>query len=190
MAAYGSIVDSDKPRTTYFVSDASVIQQPAHLILRVAALHALQLCLILSLRGPAQPFLFAASRVFGRLAGARSETNLNRGPHDPRQDIEARQSLSARPVRAGRLGCTDQAEELGASWAQALDRGAKKRLHHNVLAIALANKLARIAWSVPAHGRNFEEDRYERDNAGVTRGSICSKSLQSKKYYTNERMRR
>jgi transposase len=33
---------------------------------------------------------------------------------------------------------------------------AKKRLHHNVLAIALANKLARIAWSVLAHDRNFE----------------------------------
>jgi transposase len=33
---------------------------------------------------------------------------------------------------------------------------AKKRLHHNVLAIALANKLARIAWSVLAHGRAFE----------------------------------
>jgi transposase len=33
---------------------------------------------------------------------------------------------------------------------------AKKRLHHNVLAIALANKLARIAWSVLAHGRSFE----------------------------------
>ncbi len=33
---------------------------------------------------------------------------------------------------------------------------AKKRLHRNVLAIALANKLARIAWSVLAHGRNFE----------------------------------
>jgi transposase len=31
-----------------------------------------------------------------------------------------------------------------------------KRLHHNVLAIALANKLARIAWSVLHHGRNFE----------------------------------
>jgi transposase len=29
-------------------------------------------------------------------------------------------------------------------------------LHHNVLAIALANKLARIAWSVLAHDRNFE----------------------------------
>jgi transposase len=33
---------------------------------------------------------------------------------------------------------------------------ARKRLHRNVLAIALANKLARIAWSVLAHGRDFE----------------------------------
>jgi transposase len=33
---------------------------------------------------------------------------------------------------------------------------AKRRLHHNVLAIALANKLARIAWSVLARGRGFE----------------------------------
>jgi transposase len=38
------------------------------------------------------------------------------------------------------------------SWIEA----AKKRPHHNVLAIALANKLARIAWSVLAHGRAFE----------------------------------
>ena len=35
-------------------------------------------------------------------------------------------------------------------------QAAKKRLHRNVLAIALANKLARIAWSVLAHGRKFE----------------------------------
>jgi len=35
----------------------------------------------------------------------------------------------------------------------------KKRLHHNVLAIALANKLARIAWAVLAKGRNFEMTR-------------------------------
>ena len=33
---------------------------------------------------------------------------------------------------------------------------AARRLHHNVLAIALANKLARIAWSVLARGRSFE----------------------------------
>src|SRR6266496_2253174 len=33
---------------------------------------------------------------------------------------------------------------------------ARKRLHHNVLAIALANKLARIAWAVLHKGRAFE----------------------------------
>jgi hypothetical protein len=33
---------------------------------------------------------------------------------------------------------------------------AKKRLHHNVLAIALAHKLARIAWAVLNTERNFE----------------------------------
>src|SRR5258707_10960063 len=37
----------------------------------------------------------------------------------------------------------------------------KKRLHHNVLAIALANKLARIAWSVLAHGRAFEASKIQ-----------------------------
>jgi transposase len=36
---------------------------------------------------------------------------------------------------------------------------AKKRLHHNVLAIALANKLARIAWAVLNKERNFEAMR-------------------------------
>jgi transposase len=36
---------------------------------------------------------------------------------------------------------------------------AKRRLHRNVLAIALANKLARIAWSVLAHGRSFEASK-------------------------------
>ena len=39
----------------------------------------------------------------------------------------------------------------------AIDRNGegRRRLHRNVLAIALANKLARIAWSVLAHGRIF-----------------------------------
>ena len=39
---------------------------------------------------------------------------------------------------------------------QKWSRGPKKRLHHNVLAIALTNKPARIAWSVLARGRAFE----------------------------------
>ena len=38
------------------------------------------------------------------------------------------------------------------SWIES----ARKRMHHNVLAIALANKLARIAWAVLAKGRGFE----------------------------------
>src|SRR5258707_5951823 len=41
------------------------------------------------------------------------------------------------------------------SWIEA----AKKRLHRNVLAIALANKLAPIAWSVLAHGRSLEASK-------------------------------
>jgi hypothetical protein len=33
---------------------------------------------------------------------------------------------------------------------------AARRLHHNDLATALANKLARIAWTVSAQGRSYE----------------------------------
>jgi transposase len=43
------------------------------------------------------------------------------------------------------------------TWIEA----ARKRLHHNVLAVALANKLARIAWSVLARGRAFEASRVQ-----------------------------
>ena len=92
-----------------------------------------------------------------RLAGARSQADLDRGPHHPGQDIQAGQSLPAGSVRAGGMGRADQAEE---SWERhglkSRIEAARKRLHHNVLAIALANKLARIAWSVLAHGRAFE----------------------------------
>ena len=41
------------------------------------------------------------------------------------------------------------------SWIEA----ARKRLHHKVLAVALANKLARITWAVVAKGRDFEVTR-------------------------------
>jgi transposase len=47
------------------------------------------------------------------------------------------------------------------SWIEA----GKKRLHHNVLAIALANKLARIAWAVLAGGRAFTVERTSNDAA-------------------------
>jgi transposase len=38
------------------------------------------------------------------------------------------------------------------SWLTA----AARRMHRNVLAVALANKLARIAWTVLAQGRSYE----------------------------------
>jgi hypothetical protein len=83
------------------------------------------------------------------LARSGAQADVHRRSHDPWQDIEAWQSLSAGPVRAGGLG---RAGEAVKSWIEA----AKKRLHHNVLAIALANKLARIAWAVLNKERNFE----------------------------------
>ena len=48
------------------------------------------------------------------------------------------------------------------AWLEA----AKKRLHHNVLAIALANKLARIAWAVLNKGRAFECVKKEKMASG------------------------
>jgi transposase len=53
---------------------------------------------------------------------------------------------------------------VGKSWIEA----AEKRLHHNVLAIARANKLARIAWAVLKKERNFE---CARTNAMASRPS-------------------
>ena len=38
---------------------------------------------------------------------------------------------------------------------------AAKRMHKNKLAAALANKLARIAWSIMRHGKNFDTHRIE-----------------------------
>ncbi len=60
------------------------------------------------------------------LVGPGTQTDLHRRSHHPRQDIKARQSLSARSVRTSRVGRADQAEELGAPWTQALDRGSQE----------------------------------------------------------------
>ena len=38
---------------------------------------------------------------------------------------------------------------------------ASKRMHKNKLAAALANKLARIAWSILRHGKEFDTHRVE-----------------------------
>src|SRR5262249_9474125 len=46
---------------------------------------------------------------------------------------------------------------------------ARKPRHHNVLAIALANKLERIDWSVLARGRNFKTRKIALAAQGGTR---------------------
>ena len=56
---------------------------------------------------------------------------------------------------------SDRAAKWHKSWIEA----AKKRLHPNVLAIVLANKLARIAWAALTKGRAFELTRT--DDEGV-----------------------
>ena len=64
--------------------------------------------------------------------------------------------------------------------SHAVIEAAKKRLHQNVLAIALANKLARIAWAVLAKGRDFEATRTldgstKPDDQGAVLGTIKAK---------------
>ena len=66
------------------------------------------------------------------------------------------QSLSAHALHA-RCPCYfAQASKLGEAqlWPVAYSRS--KRLHHNVLATALANKLARITWTVLVQARSYE----------------------------------
>ena len=67
------------------------------------------------------------------------------------------QQVPARSVRASGVGRADQATELGAAWAEALDRGGQEAAAPQCSCdCACANKLARIAWSVLARGRSFE----------------------------------
>src|SRR2546427_1975587 len=55
--------------------------------------------------------VFSKGRDFAAWLGAAAD--LDPRPHHPRQDIQARQSLPARPLRAGGLGGIDLAAELG-----------------------------------------------------------------------------
>ena len=61
-------------------------------------------------------------------------------------------TLFIRGARVILLRPTNWARHSFGLWLTA----AAKRLHHNVLATALANKLARIAWTVLAQRRNYE----------------------------------
>ncbi len=67
--------------------------------------------------------VFSKGRDFGAWL---AQADLDGRPHDPRQNLEARQSLPARSVRAGGVRCAGQDKELGKLWAQVLDRSRQK----------------------------------------------------------------
>jgi transposase len=56
-----------------------------------------------------------------RLARTGAQADLDGRPHDPRQNLQTRQSLPARSVRAGGMGCAGQDKGLGTLRAQILD---------------------------------------------------------------------
>jgi hypothetical protein len=79
-----------------------------------------------------------------------------RRSHDHRQDLQARQEYL-------RTLFVQAAHVILARRPSAAMRGlwpwiaqASKRLHRDMLAIALANKLARIAWAVLARGHEYQ----------------------------------
>ena len=56
---------------------------------------------------------------------------------------------------------SDASAQLGALQLRSMASNAAPRLHRNKLATALANKLARIAWSILRNERTFDINRHE-----------------------------
>jgi len=99
----------------------------------------------------AQAIVFTKGRDLPLGSGS-FPADLDRGPYHPRQGIQAWQSLPASSVRAARWVVLIKPKIWSATGSSPWLEAARKRLHHNVLAIALANKLAASPWSVLAGG--------------------------------------
>jgi transposase len=70
--------------------------------------------------------VFSKGRDFAAWLGLVPKQILDGRSHDPGQNLETRKSLSARAVRASSVGRPRQADELGTSRAQVVDRGRKE----------------------------------------------------------------
>ena len=107
------------------------------------------------------------TRLFG-LDRARAEAELERRQGKARQHHQAWGPLSAQPAHGRRAGRHRHAKILGTKhrpWLTAL----LARRPAKVAAVALANKIARMAWAMMAKGERYKEPvawRRERDRVG------------------------
>lgn len=101
------------------------------------------------------PFITAATSQHG-LVWYRN--NLDRRSNHARPYIEARQRLPANTVHPGGQSRTFEAPKLAQARLRTLLEAASKRVHSNVLVVALAAKLARMAWSMLAKCQNYAAD--------------------------------
>ena len=103
--------------------------------------------------------VFSKGRDFGAWLGLVPKQTSTGDRTHPGQDIQARQSLPAGSVRAGGLVVLIRPKSWERHGLKPWIEAAKKRLHPNVLAIALANKLARTAWGVLATAGTSRQGR-------------------------------
>ena len=111
--------------------------------------------------------------IASAMVAAIGDGTLCRGPGlcrlawlGPEADVDRRRTILGRISKRGNRYLRSLLMQGGASFCsgRALDKphfdpwlmAAAQRLHHNVLATAFANKLARIAWTVLAQGRSYE----------------------------------
>jgi hypothetical protein len=114
---------------------------------------------------PPQPFEYESRRDWRgilkgtrlrRLARAGAQTDVDWRPRHPgRISKQGNRFLRVLFVQAARVVLM-KPQTWERHWLKSWIESAQKRMHHNVLAIALANKLACIAWAVLNKERNFE----------------------------------
>jgi len=70
---------------------------------------------------------------------------------------EAKQQVPPHPLRAAAHIVIERrpAAAMRVLWSW-IEKASKRLAYRNLLAIALANKLARIAWAILARGRDYE----------------------------------